>query len=1144
MRPVYFGNSPIRQSSEGGQGELVERDGEEFYRIGNFHRMPPFFLTLVSGFDHWMFVSSTGGLTCGRVNPDNALFPYYTDDKIHDAYSTTGPKTNLLVEYGGKTFLWRPFSQEIDVYVIERNLYKSVYGNKLIFEEINRDLEMAFSYGLSTCERFGFVKNSTVENLGAEETRVEVMDGLRNILPFGVPFELQATMSTLLDAYKQAERIEGLDVGLYTLSSILTDRAEPNEALKATVVWSLGLDEPQVLLSEDQAEAFCEGFSVSDESFRKGQRGAFFVCSAFPLSPGGAKNWMVLADVNQGPSDLPALLDVIRQGISTEAIEQEINQGSTQLLKLAGSADGCQFSSDRLLNVRHFSNSLFNIMRGGTFYDEYNFPADDFFKFSGNWNDSLSDKLGPLLNFPGEVLKRSAVMAAVEESGDADLQRIALEYLPLTFSRRHGDPSRPWNRFSIDIRDSDGSDKLSYQGNWRDIFQNWEALAFSYPEYIESFITKFVNASTADGYNPYRISNEGIDWEVLDPKDPWSNIGYWGDHQINYLLNFLVLSSRFQPGKLNELMIRKIFVYANVPYRLRGYEALKRNPRNSVDYDEDQASVIAGRVAQIGSDGKLVTLPGGSIHKASLLEKLLVAGLVKIGNLAPGGGIWMNSQRPEWNDANNALVGYGLSMVTLCYLRRFLVILEKILSSDTTADYSVSEEVAWYFNSVHDALKSHGSILETAIGPEDRKAFMDRMGSLGEEYRERIYHGFSSNRSRLERTELIAFIDLALAYLDHSIAHNRRADGLFHSYNLIHFGDDGYSVERLGEMLEGQVAVLSSGYLYPEDSLALLDALRASKIYRSDQNSYMLYPYIKLPGFLEKNIIPAGIVEESPWIQNELASGRRKFVEQDSHGRVHFNSDFQNEEQLRLALKRAGDVGEEESDALRRVYEQVFGHVRFTGRSGSMYKYEGLGCIYWHMVSKLLLATSEVITLASGRLADQQVLKGLFRHFDDLKEGLGIHKTPAQYGAFPVDPYSHTPAFTGVQQPGMTGQVKEDIITRFIELGVRVSDGQIEFAPILLKRSEFLSKAANWRYSTGGAGQNEELESGTLAFSLCGVPVIYRLAKDPVIHVHAEGRDVETIRGRVLGTAWSQSLFHRDRSIRKIVVDVKESMLR
>jgi hypothetical protein len=33
-------------------------------------------------------------------------------------------------------------------------------------------------------------------------------------------------------------------------------------------------------------------------------------------------------------------------------------------------------------------------------------------------------------------------------------------------------------------------------------------------------------------------------------------------------------------------------------------------------------------------------------------------------NFIPEGGIWMNTQRPEWNDANNALVGNGVSMVT------------------------------------------------------------------------------------------------------------------------------------------------------------------------------------------------------------------------------------------------------------------------------------------------------------------------------------------------------------------------------------------------------------------------------------------------------------------------------------------------
>ena len=117
-----------------------------------------------------------------------------------------------------------------------------------------------------------------------------------------------------------------------------------------------------------------------------------------------------------------------------------------------------------------------------------------------------------------------------------------------------------------------------YEGNWRDIFQNWEALAFSYPEFVENMIAKFVNASTVDGYNPYRITRDGIDWEVDDPEDPWSHIGYWGDHQIIYLLKFLELSRRFHPARLASSCTSRMFAYANVPYRIRRFARARRGP--------------------------------------------------------------------------------------------------------------------------------------------------------------------------------------------------------------------------------------------------------------------------------------------------------------------------------------------------------------------------------------------------------------------------------------------------------------------------------------------------------------------------------------------------------------------------------------
>ena len=208
-----------------------------------------------------------------------------------------------------------------------------------------------------------------------------------------------------------------------------------------------------------------------------------------------------------------------------------------------------------------------------------------------------------------------------------------------------------------------------------------------------------------------------------------------------------------------------------------------------------------------------------------------------------------------------------------------------------------------------------------------------------------------------------------------------------------------------------------------------------------------------------------------------------------------------------------------------------------------MYKYEGLGCIYWHMVSKLVLAVAEFIIDSRGAGVDESILQKLTIHLRDIREGLGLHKTPDSYGAIPLDPYSHTPGFTGVQQPGMTGQVKEDIITRFRELGVVVEDGAISFNPYFLSRDEFTSEARPHDVFSGDRGQEEAWEAGCLAFSLCGTPVIYRLGENGSIHVHMDNRKTEVINGLHFGKSLSQSLFNREKRIRKILVNIPKEAL-
>ena len=264
----------------------------------------------------------------------------------------------------------------------------------------------------------------------------------------------------------------------------------------------------------------------------------------------------------------------------------------------------------------------------------------------------------------------------------------------------------------------------------------------------------------------------------------------------------------------------------------------------------------------------------------------------------------------------------------------------------------------------------------------------------------------------------------------------------------------------------------------------------------------------------------------------------------DADGNAHFNTDFRNGQELAAALERHPDIDEEQAAALLDAYEAVFRHRQFTGRSGSMFKYEGLGSIYWHMVSKLLLATAEVIRTVSGDSADAELARPLLDHFDEIQDGLGVHKTPVAYGAFTTDPYSHTPGFIGVQQPGMTGQVKEDVITRFCELGVSVREGQLEFSPSMLKREEFLSAAGILGHQAGDEGVHEELEAGCLGFSVCAVPVIYRLAGEYGIEIFDDEGGSEEVSGNRLDLALSQSIFRREGRVQKIVVDIPAGQLR
>jgi hypothetical protein len=1130
----------------------VQSGNDVFYKICHTDRMRPFFMTIVSDSDHWLFVSSNGGVSAGRKNPEYALFPYYTDDKITESAEGTGSKTLLRVQVSGALHIWEPFSARSEgLFDCQRNLYKSRYGNKVIFEEINHALRLTFRYEWNTSDRYGFVRKATLVNHGSEGVTVELLDGLQNILPYGVGSDLQSSTSNLADAYKRSELLPDAGLGIFALSAIIVDKAEPSEALKANVVWSAGIDSPVYLLSTAQLQHFRKGGTVTQETDVKGEKGAYFISGSLTLAPAAEKTWLMAANVNQSQAAVIQLADNIQynKGLVNEVLA-DVEAGTEQLVALVAAADGLQYSADGLVNTRHYSNVLFNIMRGGIVDNNYQIGKTDFARYLQKANKAMFDKHEQAVAALPERFSVFALKAMAEQTGDADFIRLATEYLPLTFSRRHGDPSRPWNKFTINTRsEADGSKILDYEGNWRDIFQNWEALAHAYPAFIEGMIFKFLNASTFDGYNPYRVTKDGFDWETIEPDNPWSYIGYWGDHQVIYLLKFLEFAQNHYPQLLAKLPNNACFVYANVPYIIKPYTQILANPKDTIVYNHRADTAIRERVRQSGADGALLANGGGTIHYVTFAEKILAMLLAKLTNLVPDGGIWMNTQRPEWNDANNALVGNGLSMVTLYYLRRFLAFVKPLFGTAPGNGFSLSAELHGYFTEVAAIFESHSGALPHALPNAQKKQMLDALGEAASRYRTGIYeNGFSGNRAELPTDGVARFIETALAFADQSILANKRADGLYHTYNLLGYGNGQLEIAHLSEMLEGQVAVLSSGCLSPTESLQLLDALRNSTLYRPDQDSYILYPNKDLPSFLQKNNVPGPAVESIPLLRQLLAGGGGGIIEKDIRGGFHFNGNLKNAQDLDAALlglaKQYEPALSQDRQAVLALFEQVFNHKAFTGRSGTFFAYEGLGSIYWHMVSKLLLAVQETCLAATWQQADTAVLQRLYQHFDAIQQGIGVHKPPALYGAFPTDPYSHTPMGKGAQQPGMTGQVKEDILSRWGELGVFVHQGKLHFNPVLLKRNQFVATGGEVTYvNTKGERQQLSLEGNSLFFTYCQVPVVYVVRETAGIEITKSDGPIYSDATH-LSESDSAAVFGRNGALRMIKVFLKASALR
>ena len=949
------------------KGFFTELGGIPVYKIENYDKMENFFMTITSSSDIWNFCWSQGGITAGRIDSNHAVFPYYTADKVYDARAYTGNYASVAVKTASGITIWEPFSY-FNASPSEKrrrqnestfNIYKSYNGTQVCFEEINKNLNLAFRIGWTSSEKFGLVKSTQIKNLGDAQVELSILDGAQNIMPACTTSQLQNSNSCLLDAYKKTDLDESGNLALFALSSVLTDKAEPSESLLANVSWFTTDD--KIILATDAPEQFVNFDNLPSASdfktsiVTKGQRSSCFICKKITLEGGTEEKWYQIFDTSLSIAKIENLKAQIKDRKNAEKLlEEDIEACDRLMTEYLSSADGIQSTADTMNCVHHRENVMFNIMRGGIFCNQGKIGLKDFVAFIEQRNVSLvkdAQKAAESLKLQNGIASYSELFDAVHKIKNPQLTRLFYEYMPLTFSRRHGDPSRPWNIFSIKLRDSDGNPILNYEGNWRDIFQNWEPLAWSYPVYIKNMCVKFLNAMTAEGFNPYKINRAGIDWEIPDPNNPWAFIGYWGDHQVIYFVKLLEFLYKTEKKSLLESLDEHIYTSANVPYRIKSYDDILKDPRNTIVFDRELSNLLQKETKELGSDAKLVLGADKNPYLLSFTAKALQIVIAKISNLVPGGGIWLNTQRPEWNDANNALAGYGLSVVTLCYLYRYINLLKNIFENTSLTEFSLPKAEKLAFTQLFDLYKN-SDLKAASEDAKERRVFTNKAGRIFEAERNTLYkNGYSDGEEKISAQEILNVLDAFNQLVERSIKMNKRDDGLYHSYNTVKITGDGMEIVYLQEMLEGQVAVLSSDLLTPAEAQTVVEALQKSRMYETRQNTFMLYPNKELPSFQNKNCVKENDVKA---LKKLIERTGTLYMEKDINNVYHFNPEFRNSNVIKdfigtqKAENRPNDAEQEELLAL---YEKTFNHQSFTGRSGTFYAYEGLGSIYWHMVS-------------------------------------------------------------------------------------------------------------------------------------------------------------------------------------------------
>ncbi len=696
----------------------------------------------IRGIPVWCYYVNRGQcvVSFGVDNKDHAIMEFYPAHQAYQNVKTTGFRT-FLKKDGAVT---EAFSDENVPHELQ------IAKNALSIEETDEKLGIrtAVTYFTLPGENIGaLVRKVTVQNISGDAARLEVLDGMPAVIPYGVSADSMKNMGQTAKAWMQVEDYES-GLPYFRVRASMDDTAAVSKIEGGNFSACCLCDgellrpivDPALVFSYDtslQKAAGFEGCGIGELLDREQMTQNKLPCSFYGI------------EKELAPAEAFTFYELIGQ-----VEKKEI------LTEFFAEKKGEAYFSAKQREAEELAEELCHVIETKTAVKAF----DAYCKYT----------------YMDNVLRGGRPM------------QLGNNKIFYVYSRKHGDLERDYNYFSmLPEFYSQGN------GNFRDVNQNRRCDTFFAPFVGRENIHTFYGLIQLDGYNPLgvekltyhlkpdkagkllahleREQREQMVSFVTEPFTPgalckkldevfqtdWSESlftliidfadstvngnfgeGYWSDHwtyNLDLLLDYLEVFPEQEREMLYEDVYTTFLSQVNVNRRFLRYEETPNGLRQYHALNEETRREASAEKLVCTDYGK------GEPLTMTLFEKLLLLCATKFATLdAYGMGIEMEGGKPGWYDALNGMPGmFGSSMAETYELCRMLDYTIGALRK-YPGEIRVLEELGCFMDELNLINRiEHDSIMEN----DEVLSFWNRINDAKEIYRDKTYAGISGKKT-------------------------------------------------------------------------------------------------------------------------------------------------------------------------------------------------------------------------------------------------------------------------------------------------------------------------------------------------------------------------------------------------------------